>query len=98
MRTDENGNTYFAGSEYITRAEVADVIGRICDPAPDDYVMPEYIDIDEQSRYDYRLRNTLYAGIFNGYEDMSLRLRNNLTRAEAAAVFVRLADYLEGLD
>ena len=98
MRTDENGNTYFAGSEYITRAEVADVIGRICDPAPDDYVMPEYMDIDEQSRYDYSLRNTLYAGIFNGYEDMSLRLRNNLTRAEAAAVFVRLADYLEGLD
>ena len=70
----------------------------ICFVDGDDYVMPEYIDIDEQSRYDYSLRNTLYAGIFNGYEDMSLRLQNNLTRAEAAAVFVRLAGYLEGLD
>ncbi|MBO4343753.1 MAG: phosphodiester glycosidase family protein, partial [Clostridia bacterium] len=90
-----DGQTAFCGDEYITRSEVMKVIGRLCGSAPEDFGLSEFSDLTEAELEDENIKNSVYAGIFNGYEDSTLRLSNNLTRAEAAAVFVRLSDYLK---
>ena len=38
------------------------------------------------------INNALSAGLFEGYEDGSLRAENDLTRAEAATVILRFLD------
>lgn len=87
---DENGNDVFNGSEYITREDVMLVLGRLCEDAPDDFSVDEFYDLEENLKSNRFVKNVIYAGIFSGYEDMSVRPMNFLTRAEAAAVFVRL--------
>ena len=90
VHADENGNKVFNGDKYITRAEVMKVLGKICNNAPDDYTIDDYHDLTEEQKNDIHFKNVINAGLFSGYEDMSLRPDNSLTRAEAAAVFTRL--------
>ena len=97
LHTDESGAALFDGRAPITRAEVMNVIGKICEPAPEDYVLADYIDLSEEQRADDSIRNVLSAGIFGGYEDGSLRPQGLLTRAEGAAVFMRLCGHLDGV-
>ncbi|MBP5246219.1 MAG: phosphodiester glycosidase family protein [Clostridia bacterium] len=92
---ETDGIITFCGDEYITRSEVMKVIGKLCESAPEDFDLSEFSDLDEAELEDANIKNSVYAEIFNGYEDSTLRLSNNLTRAEAAAVFVRLSDYLK---
>ena len=94
LRTDAEQNMIFAGSEPITRAEVIEVIGRICEAAPEDFSLEHFTDLNEAQKQDDSIRNAVSAGIFSGYEDLSLRLSGLLTRAEGAAVFMRLRDHL----
>ncbi|MGN1121618.1 MAG: phosphodiester glycosidase family protein, partial [Eubacteriales bacterium] len=94
LHVGEDGQVRFAGSEYITRAEVIDVVGKICDAAPEEYTLADFIDLDDWQKADDSIKNAVHAGIFSGYEDMSLRLSNPLTRAEGAAVFTRLYGHL----
>ena len=94
MQTNEYGNSVFNGADYITRADVMTVIGMLCETAPSDYSTDMYFDLDETQMKNQYIKNCLYAGIFSGYEDMSLKPMGLLTRAEAAAVFVRLDKYL----
>lgn len=91
---DENGNIMIDGTKYITRREVAEVLGKICADAPEDFTIELYPDLDETQKNDMEIKNVINAGIFSGYEDMTLRLSNIFTRAEAAAVFVRLSNHL----
>ena len=55
----------------------------------------EEIILTEEQKNNEFIRNSLYAEIFSGYEDMSVRPYGFLTRAEAATVFVRLDNYLK---
>lgn len=91
---DENGNIMIDGTKHITRGEVAEVLGKICADAPEDFTIELYPDLDETQKNDMEIKNVINAGIFSGYEDMTLRLSNIFTRAEAAAVFVRLSNHL----
>lgn len=92
------GTKFFDGASPITRAEVINVVGKICEAAPLDFSLEQFTDLDEWQKRDDYIKNAVSAGIFSGYEDMSLRLSGLLTRAEGAAVFIRLAAHLEETD
>ncbi len=94
LTADENGYITFNGTEHITRAEVAEVLGKICAIAPEEFSIDNFPDLDETQKLDFEIKNVVNAGIFSGYEDNTLRLSNTFTRAEAAAVFVRLKNHL----
>lgn len=98
MQTDIDGNKVFNGSEFISREDVMKVIGMICEPAPDDFSVDMYSDLTDEQKSNEFIKNCLYSRIFSGYEDMTVRPYNLLTRAEAAAVFVRLEKYLSETD
>lgn len=91
---DENGNYIFDGQTQVSRNDVMKVVGKICTNAPDDY-KTDFPDVNmDDANYQY-IKNCVYAGIFEGYEDKSLRKENKLTRGEGAAVFCRISDYLK---
>ena len=94
MQTDEEGNTVLNGNDFITRADVMTVMGMLCEEAPEEHTTVEYTDLSDEQKSNEYIRNVTYAGIFSGYEDMTLRPLGFLTRAEAATVFVRLEKYL----
>ncbi len=98
LHHDESWNEIFDGASPITRAEVINVVGKICEAAPLDFSLEQFTDLDEWQKRDDYIKNAVNAGIFSGYEDMSLRLSGLLTRAEGAAVFIRLAAHLEETD
>lgn len=83
------------GASPITRGEVIRVMGKICDPAPLDFTLEGFSDLNELERITDTIKNAVSAGIFSGYEDGTLRLHSQLTRAEGAAVFVRLKAHLD---
>ena len=95
LHHDESWNEIFDGTAPITRAEVINVIGKICDAAPLDFSLESFTDLDEWQKRDDFIKNAVSAGVFSGYEDSTLRLNNRLTRAEGAAVFIRLQSHLE---
>ena len=95
LHHDESWNEIFDGTAPITRAEVINVIGKICDAAPLDFSLESFTDLDEWQKHDDFIKNAVSAGVFSGYEDSTLRLNNRLTRAEGAAVFIRLQSHLE---
>ncbi len=92
VSTDDG--VFFNGNEPVSRKDVISVIGRLCENAPEEFVLVAS-DISQDDENYELIRNACAAEIFRGYEDGSLRLDFGLTRAEGAAVFVRLMDYLE---
>ena len=90
MKSDDNGMAAFKGSDAIVRADVMNVLGRLCQEAPEDYEITAFSDITDTQIANTYIRNCLYNGIFSGYDDMTLKPYGLLSRAEAAAVFVRL--------
>ncbi len=84
----------FDGSLPVTRREVISVIGKICTKAPDDYSVSLSDVSENDADYQY-VKNVLYSGIFEGYEDGTLGADRMLTRAEGAAVFTRLSSKLQ---
>jgi len=58
------------------------------------YTVPKapFYDIDERSMYEYPIAHAAAVGVLQGYPDGSFRPESFLTRAEAAAAFVRLLD------
>ncbi len=91
---DENGNYIFDGQTQVSRNDVIKVVGKICTTAPDEYKMT-FGDVTLENDNLQDIKNCVYAGIFEGYEDNTLRLENKLTRGEGAAVFCRISDYLK---
>jgi len=94
MQKDIYGNVVFNGSDFITREDVMIVIGMLCESAPEDFSTDMYSDLTDEQKSNEFINNCLYSGIFSGYEDMTVRPYNHLTRAEAATVFLRLEKYL----
>lgn len=84
----------FDGSLPVTRREVISVVGKICTKAPDDYSVSLSDVSENDADYQY-VKNVLYSGIFEGYEDGTLSADRMLTRAEGAAVFTRLSSKLQ---
>lgn len=84
----------FDGSLPVTRREVISVVGKICTKAPDDYSVSLSDVSENDADYQY-VKNVLYSGIFEGYEDGTLGADRMLTRAEGAAVFTRLSSKLQ---
>lgn len=87
---DEYGNLLLDPTEYITRREVLAVLGALCDEAVVDYIST-FMDantLDGDALYDF-INNAVSTGIFEGYEDGTLRPQNLLTRAEAATALLR---------
>ena len=84
----------FDGSLPVTRREVISVVGKICTKAPDDYTVSLSDVSENDADYQY-VKNVLYSGIFEGYEDGTLGADRMLTRAEGAAVFTRLSSKLQ---
>lgn len=91
--TDENGNVYINANKNITRLEVLVLLGALSDEAMADFV-GAYTDTESiySSEHFAFINNALSAGIFEGYEDGSLRAENDLTRAESATVILRFLD------
>ena len=90
--------TTFGVGRNITRQDVAVIAARILDYLkPGAYTAAEttLTDIDSVSDYavqSVKLLNNM--GIINGYDDGSFMPRNELTRAEAAAIISKLAESL----
>ena len=90
------GDNLWRISGQASLEDVAEVLGKICVAAPEDYIIEKYPDLTDEQLNDTELRSVLYAGIFSGYEDSTLRLSGTFTRAEAAAVFTRLMKHIDG--
>ncbi len=87
---DEGGNKYIEANKNISRVEVMTILGALCEPAQEDFVSM-YTDsqpLEEHTNYEL-INNAVALGIFEGYEDGSLRAERELTRAEAATVILR---------
>lgn len=91
----------FAPDEKITREQMATMIYRYVqykgEGFTDDWMfMLGYVDSADVSEYAYEAMcwNTM-NGIINGMDDNTLSPKTNSTRAQVAAVLVRLADVLE---
>ena len=91
----------FAPDEKITREQMATMIYRYVqykgEGFTDDWMfMLDYVDSADVSEYAYEAMcwNTM-NGIINGMDDNTLSPKTNSTRAQVAAVLVRLADVLE---
>ncbi len=88
----ENGA--FGAGESITRQDIAVMIKNMADNG----LIPElkgeiseFADADEISDYALSSVNAVSAqGIFSGYEDLTIRPKNNATRAEATAIILRI--------
>ena len=80
------GNDMFAPNTSITREDTAAIVYRYLKAASADD-NNTFTDSEEISAYALDAVNTLSAeGIINGYPDNTFRPKNNVTRAEAAAV------------
>lgn len=64
--------------------------------SPKNVPMHSFSDIEQNSRYEYALSLCHEAGILLGGPDGRFRPEAHLSRAQAAAVFVRLDNYLNG--
>lgn len=94
LHRNENAEPVLDGALPITRGEVISVIGKICDPIDYDFSLDGFSDLSELEKMNDSIKNAVAAGIFSGYDDGTLRLSAYLTRAEGAAVFVRLQKHL----
>ncbi len=77
--------------ENIEAEEVAEEI-------VEEVTKPTFSDIDSVAAWAYdNVLLTLDTGIITGYGDNTLKPLNNVTRAEAATVILRSANYIQGL-
>lgn len=79
---------YFAAGDYITREEIAAIIGRSIDLKERSSIsFSDYGQISEWARDE--VLKLIATGIISGYEDNTFRPLNNATRAEASAMIYR---------
>ena len=100
---DINGNKVFYYDEYITRMDVIRVIGGILSNYNTDESSNEdpiiFSDFVAENDDDADCLNAVWEnGIITGFEDGTIRQNNNLTRAQAAAVFSRFLNIDSYLD
>ena len=87
---DNNGKLFFEPNAYITRAEAVTIISRL---------LPELIEKKELTFTDANeipdwsqdaFKTLTAAGILNGYDDNTIKPKNNVTRAEAVTMFYNI--------
>ena len=88
----ESGEYLFDSQVPVLRSEIISLIGRIL-PSADDEFNFELMDVSEEDANYNSIKNVLFHGIFKGYPDKTLKLDQNITRAEIAVVFNRLNDF-----
>ncbi len=90
---DEDSNAFIKPNEKITRKEVLTLLGALTDEAKADFVgsFTDTKDLYSSQNISF-INNALSAGIFEGYEDGSLRAESDLTRAESATVILRFLE------
>lgn len=89
-RGRDDGTSDFCPNDYITRAEVMQVFGRLL---KDSESLSEltFTDLDTLPLWaEENTKKTVAAGIVTGYGDNTLRPLNPVTRGEAAAMIIRL--------
>ncbi len=87
---DNNGKLYFEPNAYITRAEAATIISRIL---PKELIKNElqYKDVSDIPNWSLDAFKVLNAsGLISGYDDNTLKPKNNVTRAEAVMMFYNI--------
>lgn len=83
-----NGNGDFCSEDKITREEIMLIVSRCVNVKTTD--TSTFKDISKNYKYIAELKNAVSAGIITGYSDGTFKPLSNATRAEAAAMTVRL--------
>ncbi len=87
---DNNGKLYFEPNSYITRAEAATIISRILPELIEKKAL-SFDDADQIPDWSKDAFKVLTAsGLLNGYDDNTLKPKNNVTRAEAVTMFYNI--------
>ena len=87
---ENNSKIYFEPNAYITRAEAVTIISRIL---PKEIKMGdlEYMDISDIPDWSLDAFKVLNAsGLISGYDDNTIKPKNNVTRAEAVTMFYNI--------
>ncbi len=95
--TDIFPGTDFYPDKPITREESAALIAAFCKSAVYDNNL-SFRDVSGGSKYYNEIKTLYNAGIVTGYEDMSFKGGNNITRAEAAAIIRRVYNDMKTSD
>ncbi len=95
--TDIFPGTDFYPDKPITREESAALIAAFCKSAVYDNNL-SFRDVSGVSKYYNEIKTLYNAGIVTGYEDMSFKGGNNITRAEAAAIIRRVYNDMKTSD
>lgn len=81
----------FEPNKAITREEAIAITGVLCRNSIYDNEL-QFIDVNRGYKYYNEVKNLYNSGIITGYEDNILRLYNNITRGESAALIRRIYD------
>ena len=95
--TDIFPGTDFYPDKPITRKKSAALIAAFCKSAVYDNNL-SFRDVSGGSKYYNEIKTLYNAGIVTGYEDMSFKGGNNITRAEAAAIIRRVYNDMKTSD
>ncbi len=90
------GEGLFAPKKSITREEIMLIIAR-CLPKEENGKV-SFKDISFSYRYKDELKKAVSSGIISGFSDNTFRPKKNATRAECAAMLVRLLNSQEDID
>ena len=87
---DNNGKLYFEPNAYITRAEAVTIISRILPELIEkkELTFEDISEIPDWSKDAFEMLTA--AGILNGYDDNTIKPKNNVTRAEAVTMFYNI--------
>lgn len=88
-----DGSVDFAGNDTITRTEIMYVLSQILADYGIEPTELSFNDIEKVPDWaSDNINLAVSAGLVKGYEDNTLRPLNNVTRAEIAAIFIRLKE------
>ena len=83
-----DGKNYFAPDDFITREEIAAIMGRTI--SINDKRMEDFNDKNSISIWAYKeVQKLAELGIIKGYEDDTFRPQNNATRTEASVMIYK---------
>lgn len=90
------GSSKFEPNKPITREESVALIGVLCKNSIYDNEI-EFSDINENHKYYNQIKVLYNSGILNGYNDNTLKLYNNISRGESAALIRRVHENVNQL-
>lgn len=91
------GGTKFEPNKPITREEAVALIGVLCKASLYDNEIG-FTDVNENHKYYKQIKIMYNSDILTGYNDNTLRLNNNISRAESAALIKRVYENVKQLN